>query len=219
VSFGRIVAGCPTRQVIPSASINRTNQPIEPLAAMPTAGGPTYPEIPGSDPAPPPPVLLEDRTPAAPPSFNGIWELARALNRADREAIAIAAADGPAAIAVHELEVRKLVGTFWFRSVFPQFSPSWRERLLDVLTAAVIVPNRMIRMGWQIAPLKDLNYEQIKELGDKQLMQTEGGADVRLLLAIGGLWGPSAFARVRFGQLVQAGESSRLATLLSGLRP
>lgn len=169
-------------------------------------------------PAPPPPPLLDDRKPAAQPPFNGIRELARALNRADRSAIAIAAEEGPAAIAVDGLEVRKLLDTFWFRSVFPLFSTAWRDRLLDALAAAVIVPNRMIRIGRQMAPLKDLSYEQIKAIGDKP-MHTESGGDVRLLLAIGGLWGPSAVVRIRFGELVDPGESSRLATLLSALRP
>ena len=70
-----------------------------------------------------------------------------------------------------------------------------------------------------MAPLKDLSYEQIRAIGDKLLMNTESGGDVRLLLAIGGLWGPSALVRVRFGELVPPGEPSRLATFLSGLRP
>ena len=166
----------------------------------------------------PMPLLPDEPIPAARLSFNGIWELARGLNRADRAAIAIAAEEGPAAIAVDELEVRKLLDTFWFRSVFPLFSQPWRERLLDALTTAVIVPNRMVRIGRQMTPLNDLTYEQLKAIGDKEFMRSESGDGVRLLLAIGGLWGPSALVRVRFGELVQADESSRLATLLSGLR-
>jgi cell division GTPase FtsZ len=166
----------------------------------------------------PMPLLPDEPIPAARLPFNGIWELARGLNRADRAAIAIAAEQGPAAIAVDELEVRKLLDTFWFRSVFPLFSQPWRERLLDALTTAVIVPNRMVRIGRQMTPLNDLTYEQLKAIGDKEFMRSESGDGVRLLLAIGGLWGPSALVRVRFGELVQADESSRLATLLSGLR-
>jgi len=164
------------------------------------------------------PLSSDEPTPAARLPFNGIWELARGLNRADRAAMAIAAEEGPAAIAIDELEVRKLLDTFWFRSVFPLFSLPWRERLLDALTTAVIVPNRMVRIGRQMTPLNDLTYEQLKAIGDKEFMHSESGDGVRLLLAIGGLWGPSALVRVRFGELVQADESSRLATLLSGLR-
>jgi hypothetical protein len=39
VSAFRIFAGCPTRHVIPSSSINRKNQPIDPVASMPTSTG------------------------------------------------------------------------------------------------------------------------------------------------------------------------------------
>src|SRR4030095_12243227 len=112
-----------------------------------------------------------------------------------------------------------LLDTFWFRSVFQLFSSPWRERLLDALTAAVIVPNRMVRIGRQAAALSDLTYEQVKAIGDKEFLHTDSGEGVRLLLAIGGLWGPSALVRVRFGELVHAGEASRLPAVPSGVAP
>jgi hypothetical protein len=166
-------------------------------------------------PAPPP----DDRRPARAPAFNGIWELARALNRADRSALAIAAEDEPRPIPVDGLEVRKLLGTFWFRSVFPLFSVAWRERLLTALVATVVVPNHVVRIGRQVTPVNELGHEQIKAIADNPLMRSEAGADLRLLSAIGSLWGADALTRVHFGEVVNPAEPSRFATLLSGFRP
>ena len=168
--------------------------------------------------APPPTSPPDDRKPASASTFSGIWDLARALNRADRTALATAAGDSTSAIAVDGLEVRKLLGTFWFRSVFPHFSQSWRNRLLSALVDTVIVPNHAVRLGRQLAQVKDLRHDEIKAIADKPLMHSEAGADLRLLLAIGNLWGADALARVRFGEVVNPGESSRFAALLSGLR-
>jgi hypothetical protein len=164
---------------------------------------------------PPPP---DDRQPARPSPSAGIWDLARGLNRADRTAVALAAEDGPSPFAVDGLEVRRLLGTFWFRSVFHFFSPPWRERLFSALVSDVIVPNHYVRLGRELTQLKDLRHEQIKAIADRPLTHADAGADLRLLIAIGNLWGADAIGRLRFGDIVNSNEPSRLATLWSGLR-
>jgi hypothetical protein len=150
--------------------------------------------------------------------FGSVWDLARALNRADRVALAIAAEEGPSTIPVDGLEVKKLLGTFWFRSVFTLFSESWRERLLDALVEAVIVPNHVVRLGRNLTQVTDLTLEQIEAIVEKPLTQSHAGADLRLLHAIGLLWGANALKRLRFADVEHPGESSRLASLLAGLR-
>jgi cell division GTPase FtsZ len=168
---------------------------------------------------PPPPTSSDDeREPVAACPFAGIWDLSRALNRVDPVALAIAAEEWTGRIPVDGLEVKKLLGTFWFRSVFTLFSESWREPLLQAVMEAVIVPNHVVRLGRNVAQLKELTYEQIKAIGEKPLTHGQAAADLRLLLAIGNLWGPDALARLRFTDVVNPGESSRLASLFAGLR-
>ena len=175
------------------------------------------PHEPVDDP-PAPTAPLAAGVPADDCPFGSVWDLARALNRADRVALAIAAEERPSTIPVDGLEVKKLLGTFWFRSVFTLFSESWRERLLDALVAAVIVPNHVVRLGRNLAQVTDLTLEQIKAIVEKPLTQSHAGADLRLLHAIGLLWGADALKRLRFADVVHPGESSRLASLLAGLR-
>jgi cell division GTPase FtsZ len=167
-------------------------------------------------PAPTAPLAAEVNADDCP--FGSVWNLARALNRADRVALAIAAEERPSTIPVDGLEVKKLLGTLWFRSVFTLFSESWRERLLDALVAAVIVPNHVVRLGRNQAQVADLTLEQIQAIVEKPLTESHAGADLRLLHSIGLLWGADALERLRFGDVVHPGESSRLASLLAGLR-
>jgi cell division GTPase FtsZ len=166
-------------------------------------------------PLPPPPDV---RQPDRPLPAAGIWDLARAVNRGDRTAMAVAADVDPSPFAVDGLEVKRLLGTFWFRSVFQLFSPAWRERLFSALVSDVIVPNHQVKLGRELAQLKDLRHEQIKAIADRLLTHTDAGPDLRLLMAIGNLWGADALTRMRFGDAVNPSEPSRLATLFSGLR-
>jgi hypothetical protein len=101
--------------------------------------------------------------------------------------------------------------------VFPRLSESWRERLLTALGENIVVQNHAIRLGRRAARLKDLRYEQLKDIAASTLVLGEAGSDLQLLLAIGHLWGEEALARVRFVDIAEQEDPSRLAALF-GLR-
>ena len=154
------------------------------------------------------------RAAEASPPFETLWDFVKALNRSDRIAVDLAANQPQPDLAVDGLTVKKLLGTFWFRSMFPQLSESWRERMLEALAENVVIPNHPIRCGRQAVHLADLSYGQMKEISAKTLVRGAAGTDLQLLLAIGNLWGEQAFRRLRFVEIADQEESSRLAALL-----
>jgi hypothetical protein len=161
------------------------------------------------------PVLASDRRVAQPSAaFETLWDFSRALNRLDRVALDLAARDARPEIMVDGLTVKKLLGTFWFRSVFPRLSESWRERLFDALAANIVFPNHQMRLGRRSARLKELTHEQIKEIATKTLVPGPAGVDLQLLLTIADLWGEGALGRLRFEEVAEAQDPSRLSALL-----
>jgi cell division GTPase FtsZ len=151
------------------------------------------------------------------PAFVSVLDFAKAINRLDARALELAAGPAPEA-SIDGAEVRKLLGTFWFGSVFARLSPSWRERLLDALVDRFVIPNHGLRRGRQPMPLSDATYEELKEL-DKTMVGSPAATDVKLLVAIASLWGADALKRVRFEQISEpeGPGPSRIAALL-GLR-
>jgi hypothetical protein len=114
-------------------------------------------------------------------------------------------------------EVRKLVGTFWFGSVFARLSTSWRERLLDALVDSFVIPNHVVRRGRQPLTLAGATFDELKEIDAKTMVGSPAAPDLKLLLAIASLWGADALKRVRFVQVSDPEGPSRLASLF-GLR-
>jgi cell division GTPase FtsZ len=163
------------------------------------------------------PFAPESLRPVAPPASPvNVLEFAKALNRLDPAALELAAGPAPQA-AVEGGEVRKLVGTFWFGSVFARLSASWRERLLDALVGSFVMTNHVIRRGRPPVTLATATYVELKEIDGKMVVGSPAAADVKLLVAIASLWGPDALKRVRFTQIVEPEGSSRIAALF-GLR-
>jgi cell division GTPase FtsZ len=151
-----------------------------------------------------------------PPAPVNIVELAKALNRLDPASLELAAGPAPA-MTVEGAEVRKLVGTFWFGSVFARLSTSWRERLLDALVESFVMPNHVIRRGRPPATLAAATFDELKEIDGKMVVGSPAATDVKLLVAIASLWGADALKRVRFVQIAEPESSSRIAALF-GLR-
>jgi cell division GTPase FtsZ len=118
---------------------------------------------PAADPSPPAPIAVEpapalepsaDRHAATvPPSFETLLDFAKAVDRSDRAALALAAGEPTPEIPIDAVAVRKLLATAWFRSVFAHLSESWRERLLDALGESIVMPNHAIRFGRRVAHL------------------------------------------------------------------
>jgi len=160
---------------------------------------------------------LESKT-QAPPTFSTFWEFAVALNRSDPRALELARDGIHCEMAIEGGELRKLLGTLWFRSVFPSLSKDWRDRILQVLTESVAVPNHLLRVGRQGVHVSELTYDQLKEMFAKTSIPDAARADFHLLLTIGNLWGGEALGRLRFTDISQSEETSKLAVLLQGFR-
>lgn len=151
-------------------------------------------------------------------SFSSFREFALALNRADPSALALAQDGDTCALTIDELEVRKLLGTFWFRSVFARLSPTWRERVLTVLSEGMAMPNHVLKVGRQDIRVSDLNHAQLKELSSKTFLPDAVQADLHLLIAIGNLWGQEGLDRVRFNEQSAIDRSAKVSGFFQGFR-
>jgi cell division GTPase FtsZ len=178
-----------------------------------TPAAPAAATAPASD---SPLAIVEETAPAVP--FATLGEFAVAVNRSETAALTIAANGATAAIAVEGLEVRKLLGTIWFRTVVPRLSQAWRTRILDALVATVVVPNHVVRIGRQPLRLSELTYPQLHEVATKSSVVDDVRPDLDLLVTVGRLWGGEAVARLRFSEEAPERESSRFAGLLGSFR-
>jgi cell division GTPase FtsZ len=148
------------------------------------------------------------------PPFATVAEFAKALNRLDPIALELAAGDPLPDMSIEGLAVKQLLGAFWFRSIFPRLSPSWRERLLEALATSVVIPNHVVSRGRQAVHLADATYDELKEIAAKTTVSGAAGTDLQLLLAIARLWGEEARRRLRFVEVAAPEGSSRLGALL-----
>ena len=94
--------------------------------------------------------------------FGSFWDLALAINRSDPEALEMANNGASGSVSVDPAELRKLLGTVWFRSVFPRLSNAWRERLLEVLVDSVIVPNHLLKLGRREVRMRDAGLTSLR---------------------------------------------------------
>jgi cell division GTPase FtsZ len=171
-------------------------------------------ELPSTAAAPPPPPAA---TPPTPVAFGSFWDLALAINRSESGALEIAQNGANPSVTVDPADLRKLLGTVWFRSVFPRLSAAWRERLLSVLVDSVVLPNHVLRLGRREIRMQDVSLPELKELFSKSSVSEAVRADVRLLMAIGNLWGSESFGRLQFADDA-AEPASKLTLMMQGLR-
>jgi cell division GTPase FtsZ len=168
-----------------------------------------------------PSVTASTRESAAPPAVRGfasLWEFALALNRQDAVALAIARDRADSQIAFDGMEVKKLLTTVWFRSIFPSLSAAWRERLLAALVEDVVIPNHGLKWRRGVTAVRDLGYADLKEIWSNSFVPEAMRVDLELLLVVGRLWGDEAMSRLRFAELEPADGSSKLGALLHSLR-
>ena len=161
---------------------------------------PIVPEVRTPVRAPEPAPLVIQQTvsqPAAPGSF---WDLALAINRSDPAALEIAQNGAGASVSVEPGELKKLLGTVWFRSVFPRLSTAWRDRLLDVLINSVVVPNHLLKLGRREILLQNAGLAELKELFSRSSVTETVRGDIRLLMSIGNLWGQESLGRFQFAE-------------------
>jgi cell division GTPase FtsZ len=140
-----------------------------------------------------------DPTPQAPaPPVPTFWEFARALNRLDPAALKMAEGEADATVRIDVVELRKLLGTFWFRSVFPRLSQAWRDRLIQVLVESVVVGNHVLTGGRNPMRLNELSHERLRQIAGDAMLPDAVRADLNLIIAVGAFWGPEATKRFTF---------------------
>jgi cell division GTPase FtsZ len=198
------------RGVRPSANVYRAA--VEPLAIDDAAKSPAPVE-----PRPSP----TDQKVVNPPQVRGFstfWEFAVALNRSDPAALALAGDGATSSIPLDPIELRRLVGMMWFRTVFGRLHGDWRERLLHVLIESATVADHAVKRGRQTFRLRDLSYEELEETGSTTLVPDWVRPDLDLLIAIGRFWGADAVKRVRFVEAPERHEPSMMESLLEKFR-
>jgi hypothetical protein len=149
-------------------------------------------------------------------AFSTFWEFAVALNRSDPAALVLAG-DATTSIPLDPIELRRLVGMMWFRTVFGQLCDDWRKRLLHVLMESATVADHAVKQGRQTVHLRDLSYEELEETGST-LVPDWVRPDLDLLIAIGRFWGADAVKRVRFVEAPERHEPSMMESLLQKFR-
>jgi cell division GTPase FtsZ len=156
-------------------------------------------------------VALEPQP--VPASFHTFRELCLGVNRRDAAALAIAGNEVTSDISLDCADVRKLLGTVWFRSVFTQLSQDWRDRVLDTLLESSPLPNHLIRIGRHSIHLSETSYEELKRVATETILPDAVRADVQLLVGVGTLWGADAIKRFDFTPLPPRESSNRLFSL------
>ncbi len=151
--------------------------------------------------------------------FPTLREFAIAVNRSDPAALALARDGVSSDIRIDAADVRKLLGTMWFRGVVTRLSPAWRTRLFEALCASLDIPDHIVGLGRQQARLSSLNSAQLREAVTSPLVPEAIRADVQLLLTIGQVWGEDALRQCHFRQLAQQPAASVFAGLLQSFRP
>jgi hypothetical protein len=162
---------------------------------------------------------------APPPSsdavavFANFREFAIAVNRSDPAALALASHGVASDIPIDGADVRKLLGTMWFRGVVTRLSPAWRARLLAALCDSMEIPDHIVGLGRQQARLSELDYVQLRAALTTPSLPEVIRADVQLLLTIVQVWGEDALRHCRFHRLSEQPAASGLAGLLQSFRP
>lgn len=162
------------------------------------------------------PPLPEE--PPRPQSFTTFWEFALALNRHEPAALTLAADGATSVMPLDSAEVRKLLGTVWFRSVFRSLSSHWRQRLLDVLLDGTRVRNHTLRDGRRPLRLNQLSPQELQQAASDISVPEAVRADVQLVAAIAALWGGEALARIAYEPAPEGEGQERGAGLAALLR-
>jgi cell division GTPase FtsZ len=150
--------------------------------------------------------------------FATFWEFAVALNRSNPAALALAGNGAAADVPIDPLELRRLLGTMWFRSVLARLSPHWRDRMLETLIAGAAVADHAVKVGRRTMRLQALSHEQLQEIRAKTILPDDVQADLDLLITVGRFWGPDAVKRFQFVAAPERSGPSMMESLLGRFR-
>ena len=163
----------------------------------------------------PPPI-----TPEPALAFSTFWDFARAVNRSDPAALKVASDGVETDIAMDGRELRKLLGTFWFRSVFPRLSQQWRDRMLKVLIDSTVVADHAIGIGRRTVHLREMTSDERQRMLSDPGLSDAVRADLQLVDAVARHWGDEAMNRLTFTAATAPAsvEMSKLGALLQPFR-
>lgn len=145
--------------------------------------------------------------------FSSFREFAIALNRMDPAAVSLATHGTSGDMPIDASELRKLLGTFWFRSMFTRLSKDWQDRLLEELLRHVPMPNHVLRYGRRNVHLSDLTSDQLQQVMADAIFPDVVRNDLQLLVTVGRLWGSEALKRFEFYPVPEPFENSKFALL------
>ncbi len=168
------------------------------------------------EPQPQPPaeaVHLESK-----PVFARFSDLALAIHRSEPSALAAASDKEGLGIPVEAVEVRRLLGTLWFPSVFRQLAAPLQDKLLDVLIHDAAIPNHVLKVGRWSRTLREIDFDDLKDIHKRTYLPEAVQTDVQFLVAVGNLWGPDAPGRLPFVDLPGTQGHSMLGQLLQAFR-
>jgi cell division GTPase FtsZ len=188
----------------------------EPIAVEPSAPVTAESSEPTERPAAPSDHAVVEPPPAF--AFTTFWEFAVAVNRSNPAALALAGNSATPDMPIDRVELRRLLGVMWFRTVLARLSRDWRERVLEALIDGTTVPDYSLKLGRQTMHLRELSYEQLQEIGAKTIVADWIRPDLDLLITVGRFWGPDALKRVRFVEAPQRHEPSTMESLLQRFR-
>ena len=151
-------------------------------------------------------------------AFTTFREFAVALNRSDPAALALAGDGATFDMPVDRTELRRLLGTMWFRTVLNRLPRDWRERLLHVLIENATVPDHVVKRGRQTIRLRELSYEELEEMSSKTSVPDSIRPDLDLMIAVGRFWGADAVKRFRFADVPERHEPSMMDSLMHKFR-
>jgi hypothetical protein len=157
-------------------------------------------------------------SPPAVPTFSTFWDFARAVNRSDPAALKLASDGVDADVAMDGRELRKLLGTFWFRSVFPQLSPQWRDRMLNVVVDDAIVADHAVAIGRRTVHLREMTADDRQRMLSDPNLPDAVRADLQFVDAVARYWGDAAIKRLTFTAAAPTPDTSRLNALLQPFR-
>jgi len=170
------------------------------------------------------PAVSAPLPPTPPPAaaFSTFWDFARAVNRSDPAALKLAAKGVEGDVTMDGRELRKLLGTFWFRSVFPRLSPQWQDRMLTVLIEYAVVADHAMAIGRRTVHLREMTAEERQRMMADRDLPEAVRADLQFVDAVARHWGDEAINRLTFTAAAPTRpstlEGSKLGALLQPFR-
>ena len=84
---------------------------------------------------------------------------------------------------------------------------------MQALVEHVRVSNHLVRHGRQVTRLRELTYAQLQEIASNTSLADGVRPDLDLLITVGRLWGADAVKQIRFAEISEPQEPSKVRLL------